>query len=153
LLWETATGKELPGPEYGQSVEPLAFSPDSKLLAFATFGARGPARLWDLTKGRERCRLPGLDQGGNALAFSPDGRLLAGAGGWQDNAIHFWEVLTGEEIFRFVGGEFATACLAFAPDGRTLASGGWDSTILLWDVTGSKKEGRAPPGRLTAAQL
>ena len=49
-------------------------------------------------------------------------------------AIRLWEVATGENIHTFWGHTSDVQSLAFSSDGTLLASGGFDSTILLWDV-------------------
>jgi len=41
--------------------------------------------------------------------------------------------------------------VAYSPDGKTLASGGVDSTVLLWDLTG--RTPNALPARLAATDL
>ncbi len=42
--------------------------------------------------------------------------------------------------FRVLGGhEKPVITIAFSPDGRLLASGGWEDTILLWDVSSGTK--------------
>jgi RNA polymerase sigma factor (sigma-70 family) len=73
------------------------------------------------------------------LAFSPDGSLLASS---DRDIFHLWEVATGKEIRTFRGHRGVIEFLAFSHDDRRLASASWDSTVLIWDATGS-------PGRLT----
>ena len=53
-----------------------------------------------------------------------------------------WEAATGRLIRRFEGHHGDVSSVAFAPDGLSLASGGGDSTILLWDITGRRPDGR-----------
>jgi hypothetical protein len=99
----------------------------------------------------------------DAVAFSPSGRLLAAtvrngralAGGdaQETSMLHLWEVLTGQEIRRVDVPQGMVRTLAFAPDGRTLASGGSDSTILLWDLTGGMKYGKSKTAAPTAGDL
>ena len=61
-----------------------------------------------------------------------------------EGTIHLWEINSGQVLRRIVEPCGLVWSLAFAPDGRTLAAGGGDSTILLWDLTGSAKDGKKP---------
>jgi WD40 repeat protein len=143
-IFETATGKLSKRlgnpPEVSPQVQKrrvnfssLAFSPDGKLLA--SWNAAEPVvRVWDLTTGKERLRLPPDEERHFRmhLAWSPDGRVLAVG----DHKIQLWELAAGKIRQEFVGHEGDVRCLAFSPNGRLLASGSMDTTVLIWDVWG-----------------
>jgi WD40 repeat protein len=100
--------------------------------------------LWDVVTGKPLTHLE-LTRG--TLRFSADSRLLYNA--TMEGAIEVWEIATGQKRLNLQGhrpGEIH--CLVFLQDGRTLASGGGDTQILLWDLTG-----RAPDGVWRTAQL
>jgi WD40 repeat protein len=152
--WDVVTGKDLCDFESRGRVGHIAFSPDSKLLA--TDGLdddndKQLIRLWDLTTGK-RLRLFDSDGVSGTLAFSPDSRFLAtGNGGFENAPIRVWEVATRQEVCRFRG-SFTTS-LCFSPDGRSLASGSNKSAILLWDLTGRRKDTGLQPAMLTERHL
>lgn len=129
----------------------VAFSPDGRTLA--TGG--DIVVLWDVVSGEELHRLPG-EVWAASVVFSPDGRTLFTAG--HKDAIRLWEVATGRERRRFSGHRddglsWCVHVLAVSPDGDLLASGGQDTTILLWDLTGRLTGGDQEHAALTPADL
>jgi WD40 repeat protein/uncharacterized caspase-like protein len=118
----------------------LAFSPDGRLLATATFHTN-TIKLWEMATGRE---LRNLSSGGTntsslspAFAFSPDSRLLAASGG--NNTVRVWDVTTGREVQALTGagGSFMAALgvsfVGFSSDGRKLVT--ISDSIHLWDTS------------------
>src|SRR5262249_17300808 len=90
------------------SIRPVAFSPDSKLLAGQN--QAGFVRVWSARSGKEVAK---LDKIGDIdqllyLTFSPDGRILAAANLHQtppkqpdlkiSYSIELWEVVSGKRI-------------------------------------------------------
>jgi RNA polymerase sigma factor (sigma-70 family) len=157
--WDLLNGKEAtPLPGVQRTVWEITWSPDSRvILASGTASPRGvidrearrDVRAWDAVTGR---RLPHLDVEGNpqCILFSPDGRtVLIG----DREEIRLREVATGQERGRLPG-HHATwvSALAVSEDGRLLASGGDDSQVLVWDLTGRAPDGRWRTERLTPEQ-
>ncbi|HTU92216.1 MAG TPA: sigma-70 family RNA polymerase sigma factor [Gemmataceae bacterium] len=136
VLWDAASGKELPVfPSRGQILH-AAFSPDGKVIAIT----KGAGQLWDAASGKmlRELKVKGVQFRVMALAFAPDGKLLATAN--TDNAVHLWDAESGDEKHRIdcQQGDRLWA-VAFAPDGKLLASGGSDGTIRLWDAVTYKE--------------
>jgi len=109
------------GQRDGLSVESLAFSPDSRLLASG--GIRGELRVWDVSTRQEVAKLRGHKGVVSTISFSPDGKLLA-SGGW-DTALRLWETDRWQLLQEFEGegGDGRVMGLAFSPDGQFLAWG------------------------------
>ncbi|MDE0315685.1 MAG: hypothetical protein OXM61_12340 [Candidatus Poribacteria bacterium] len=130
--------------EHTDSVESLAFSPDSRTLAS---GSRSimrekPILLWDVETGSSRVvKDPSWAETphkydaitASALAFSPDGQTLAS--GMKLGDIYLWETATGGKKKMLRGHSLRVSHLFFSADGQTLVSASDDGTILIWDLT------------------
>jgi WD40 repeat protein len=151
-LWDLATGREVRAWKKPERPYLLVFSPDGRVLAsLPNFGGR--ARLWDAATGKELRSLIGSEGGFSGLTFSADGRFLTAEGAGTDGHVIVWEASTGEQVRRLKGQGGWVRSVAFAPDGRTLATGGGDSTILIWDLTGRMDHGRLGSAHLSEAAL
>jgi WD40 repeat protein len=156
-VYDVPSGKELHTLDLGEErVYHLEFSPDGTLLA-AAYPETG-LRLWDVNSGKELRRFKWRDTDGDlwpfltywGIAFAPDGRSLASVG--PDGIVWLWELCTGGRRCRFGGHRVVVTCLAWSPNGRLLASGSDDTTLLVWDVTGTAiSSGRS--AELTREQL
>src|SRR5262249_45043621 len=127
-VWDPRTG-EVKATLAGQRGEmtAVAFSPDGKLVAGASWGAT--VKVWDLAAGREVFSLEGHKGRVLAVAFSPNGKRMVsvedGGADADDGALpgraRMWDANTGKELFTCPGGVANDACVAFMPDGRHFA--------------------------------
>ena len=123
-----------------QSVVAVAFSPDNKTLASASYD--GTLKLWDMTTGKERATLGEYRGCLGCVAFSPDGKTLAsGAIGSPGDLpdlkqVKLWDVATGKVRTTLEGDAYFVHSVAFSPDGKTLASVNGD--VTLWDLATGK---------------
>jgi WD40 repeat protein len=112
--------------------EPLAFSPDDKVLASG--GVDGRVRLWAVPSGLQVGEFVGHERDISSVCFSADGRTLAT--GSQDGTLRLWHVRTRRELlrFQFPGQAEVDVKARFAPDGRALAAAMNDGDSLLTAV-------------------
>jgi WD40 repeat protein len=130
----------------------FAFSPAENRYAAITLGAdtqRSPAKVWDLSTGREVAELPGpAARFPDALALSSDGRRLAlvfpriRGGPPASGRLTVWDAVTRQEIFG-VNGPFTTE-IELSPDGRwvaarTLGQAGPLGVLKVWEVASGQE--------------
>jgi WD40 repeat protein len=113
-------------------VQSIAFSPDSRRLAAASYDH--DVTVWDVTaKNPKPKSLRDHTDSVYAVVFSPDGRLIASAGG--DRTVKVWSAATGKRLFTLSESTAEAYALAFRPDGGQIAAGGADKQLRTWNVT------------------
>jgi WD40 repeat protein len=135
-MWDTATGKPLPGPAgHCGAVADLAVSADGK--AVVTRGTDGTLRRWERATGKELHRLA-VPGGPNPAALSPTGRLLAYA---DETTARVWDVAAGRDAvkIKLPQDDNDLVCLVmFWADEKVLATGGLAGPVRLWDTATGK---------------
>jgi WD40 repeat protein len=156
-LWDLKSPGEPRTIEYRGDTEQLALDPNGKLLAVsqqlahASGDPKELVKLIEISTGKEVFRTEGSLRAVFDIAFSPDGRYVCAVGSDAGKQVHLWEVATGLELRRFAGHH--PVSVTFSPDCRSFATGGVDSTIVIWDLTGRATDGRKRPASLSAAEL
>jgi eukaryotic-like serine/threonine-protein kinase len=126
-VWDSQTGQELLSLKgHVGSVSAIAYSPDGKWLASASYSSK-TLKVWDAQNGEELTTVNG--SAGNAIAFSPDGKRIVSS--WTDKSVKVLEAPSGQELLSFEGEEYAPD-LAFSPDGKQLITAG--ENLKVWDA-------------------
>ncbi len=121
-LYDATTGRERYHKSTGpNSIDGLAFTPDSQRIITGCGGNPGYSKIWDATTGNMLGdALPGYGGDFAYVAASPDGHQAAvGSTGRVD----LWDIQTHKPIRTLRGHEGVVYAVAFSPDGRYIASG------------------------------
>jgi RNA polymerase sigma factor (sigma-70 family) len=149
-IWDVETAKEVGKAKNMAAFGPLQFSPDGWSLLSSE--PNNEIRLLERCSGQERWKFLNTHLNGSlALDFSPNGALIAV--GFGDGAIGIYSAATGEELRTITTVHGRIDVLRFSPDGKRLASGGYDSTILVWDVSEQAKPVERTETKLDKAEL
>jgi WD40 repeat protein len=130
-LTDGATRTLAAGTRYG--VRALAFSSDSKRLAWGTWGS-GRIHIVDLTSGKDEV-LDAHDDGICTLAWTPDQRHLVS--GSYDQTVKVWNVAS-KRLVRQLGEPLCGHSMAWCPSKDKLAVAAWDNSVRIWDVPQGK---------------
>jgi WD40 repeat protein len=114
----------------GHWVNKLAFSPNSQLLASASFD--GYARVWCVSTAACLAVLDKHQGVVSSVAFSPDDSTIVSAG--HDGQVCFWAVETWTCVRTIQENSGPIGAVAFSPDGKTLATGSFDGHITVYDL-------------------
>ena len=151
-LWHPETGELLEKfrcePEKGGSFMPIAFSPDTHLLASTgRDGADSDAEsiiVWDTENGKRVACLTGHTGSVYRLCFSPCGRFLA-SGGEEDGTVRVWNTVNWQQIQIYTGYGDADMNPSYSPEGVLRATAisyierFRDSIITVWDLESNEK--------------
>ncbi|KAI6189471.1 Notchless-like protein 1 [Aphelenchoides bicaudatus] len=111
-----------------QLINQVAFSPDTRLLASASFDKS--IRIWCGSTGRFLKTLRGHVQAVYQLAWSADSRLLVS--GSADSTLKVWNMQKKELMLDLPGHGADVFAVDWSPDGERVASGGKDCVLKLW---------------------
>jgi WD40 repeat protein len=121
----------IPVNEKGNSIGPLIFSPNGRLVLAAVTGPKFAVMVVDTRTGRTMRVLDGGEKGVSGLACTPDGRRLALAG--NDGVIRFLDISTWQEVFRLDAYD-PLVLLKIGPKGQHLLAATWMGRIMLWQA-------------------
>ena len=125
--------KTLPG--HKQIISQIAFSPDGKLIASASWD--NTIKLWDTKNGDLIDTLQHHQSGIRSVAFSPNSKLLVAAS--EDKTISMWQITDTQAklLDSLTGHKDGVKSITFSPDGKLIASGSYDKSIKIWDLKGN----------------
>jgi WD40 repeat protein len=112
-----------------ESVNSLAFSPDSNYLACGSFN--NTAEVYSLTTNDIYLKLLGQKSSISSIDYSPDGKFIAT--GSSDNTVIIWNANTSNVHSVLNAGLSSVTCVSFSKDGQSLASGYSDGSIKIWE--------------------
>lgn len=130
LVWEATTGREITHMQHDDEVLGLAFSPDGKQLASASYDRT--ARVWDSHTGE---KISSFVHNGpvNALVFSEDGKSIVSVS--SDGVGRVWEISSGKEIARLpTESKVKIEVVAMNSTTHHIAMGDANGRVWVWGI-------------------
>ncbi|WP_369035888.1 nSTAND1 domain-containing NTPase [Streptomyces adonidis] len=113
---------------------------------YATGDADGTVLLWDERARAPRRTLRAATDEVTDLAYNREGTLLAVTSA--DHGVSLWRTRDGRRLGGFVGHFREVRAVAFDRTEERLVTGGWDSTLRVWDIR-TRREVLGRPLRAT----
>lgn len=111
-----------------QLVNDIKFSPDTRLIASASFDKS--VKLWDGKTGKYLAAFRGHVQAVYQISWSADSRLLVS--GSADSTLKVWEIKTKKLLMDLPGHADEVYAVDWNPNGLHVVSGGKDKVIKIW---------------------
>ncbi len=142
LLWDLQQRKLAHRFDTGGLVHSISLSPDSKLLAAASWD--GSAKVWNIESHELVKELGGYGRVHRVL-FSPDGQTLA-VSETPSGQTDLYDTITWQKRTSFQNG-YGVGQMAFSPDGESIATGGnglkgsepWKMWVRVWNAATGEK--------------
>jgi len=153
-LWDASTYKLKATVAHPQSVKKLAFSPDGKKMAVASY-ATPKVTIWDTEQYTQIASLDGITYPVQSLVYTPEGnRLLTAGSGENGMELIAWDVsgIVPEEIHRESWEKRGTCILS--QDGSLVGVSEWSgqqTTVRIWKNSPDWKGGEWLPYEVTTA--
>ncbi|MBS0266949.1 MAG: protein kinase [Planctomycetes bacterium] len=133
-------------------IHDLSFLADGTLLASAS--QDGDVRVWKLGGSGASRMIGSADTHAFSVAWSKDGRYLAVGTGdeaaaehdeaMQEAKVKVWDPAARTLVRELRAGTGRVLAVAISPDGRLLATGGWDSTLRVWNLESGELQYQQP---------
>jgi WD40 repeat protein len=144
-LWDVASGRELKALAEESAVQSIAFSPDGRLVASASYRQIAPAAQRVnfgpvVSSGNKKGRVPVFGRL-PAPASAPPAGTGSGSGAAADEVITLWDIATGKQTRSIDCGGQDARVIAISPDGHLLAATGQTIDSNTRDIADVLKHG------------